>query len=125
MQVSTLDENANAGFHYLLLIDVDADEATHQLDLPAESGEYIYQFEAIAPGNYQIIAGSDSNNDLVICDSGEACAAYQTLDSPQVIEINSDIEGLDFTTGFLLTISETSGNSNSELQNTSRIYPLL
>ena len=52
------------------------------------------------PGDYQIIAGTDADNDLFVCDAGEACGAYLTLDQPSDITVdNADLSGIDFPIG--------------------------
>ena len=44
--------------------------------------------------------GSDSDNDGLIGDAGEAFGAYLTVDQPVSIHISQDTANLDFTTGF-------------------------
>jgi len=111
MQVSSLDEDADAGFHYVLLLDAATGEAVAQVESNAERGEYPFRFEAVAAGNYRIIAGSDADNDFLICDAGEACGAYQTLDAPQTIRVGGDLTGLDFASGFLATFTDAGAAS--------------
>ncbi len=55
---------------------------------------------ASAPANIWIYAGTDSDNDNLICDAGEACGAFRTLDAPEVLTINGDRTDLDFISGF-------------------------
>ncbi len=55
----------------------------------AVDGEYDYTFNNVGAGQYWIYAGSDSDNDALICDPGEACGAFRTLDAPEVLNINS------------------------------------
>ncbi len=41
-----------------------------------------YQFARpnLPEGDYEIWAGTDNDNDFFICDDGETCGAYQTMD---------------------------------------------
>ena len=50
--------------------------------LRAVNGGYAYAFHDMPPGNYAIVAGSDMDDDGFICDGGEACGSYPTLDLP-------------------------------------------
>ncbi len=92
---------ANAGLHYVLLVDAQSGETAVQQIVMPENGVYAFQFDEVRAGRYQIISGTDSDEDGFICDEGEACGAYTTLD--QLTEVNfsgASVTGLDFTTGF-------------------------
>ena len=57
-----------------------------------------YSVTDVPAGNYLVIAGSDIDNDLIICQLGEACGAYPSLGLQSIVEVNgSDISGLDFS----------------------------
>jgi serine protease len=105
MQRSSLNINANAGFHYILLIDTTTGDAVGQDLTGAVNGEYPYRFNNVAAGVYRIFAGTDSDNDIFICDGGEACGAFRTLDSVDDIVVNASQSGLDFISGFRVDIS--------------------
>ncbi len=92
----------DAGYHYVLLIDPATGKVVEQAAVGADaSGQYHYNLTGVAAGTYQIIAGSDSNNNQTICDPGEACGGYLTLEQPKTITItDSGLAGIDFTTGF-------------------------
>lgn len=92
----------DAGYHYVLLIDPATGKVMKQAAVGVDAnGQYRYNFTGAAVGTYQVIAGSDSNNNLTICDPGEACGSYLTLEQPKLVTItNSDLGGIDFTTGF-------------------------
>jgi serine protease len=68
--------------------------------VPFSPGGYAYAFTNVAAGTYQIFAGTDSNNDFIIGDPGEAFGAYLTLDQPVPITISNDQDGLDFISNF-------------------------
>ena len=90
----------NAGFHYVLLVDPDTLAVKGQDDVAFNGTGYDYRFTGVAVGTYKIFAGSDSNNDGLIGDAGEAFGAYLTVDQPVSIHISQDTANLDFTTGF-------------------------
>ena len=68
------------------------------------AGRYTYQFSEVPEGEYVVVAGTDLDNDFTICDNGEACGAYPTLDSALAITVDRDITGLDFLTGFATSL---------------------
>lgn len=106
MQVNRGLSSADVGQQYVLLIDPASSETKDTIVAERQTdGDYIYRFSAVAPGRYQIFAGSDINNDGFICDLGESCGAYLTLDQPITIEVNGDLDGLDFTSGFASSLS--------------------
>ncbi|MBI2779980.1 MAG: S8 family serine peptidase [Gammaproteobacteria bacterium] len=92
----------DAGYHYVLLIDPATGEVMKQATVGVDaSGQYRYSVTGVAAGTYQVIAGSDSNNNQIICDPGEACGSYLTLEQPKLVTItDSGLGGIDFTTGF-------------------------
>src|SRR5690606_34434394 len=84
-----------------LLVDLNTGTVVDQDDVQAGNGMYQYQFNGVPAGRYQIIAGSDRDNDDYICDSGEACGAYTTLDHPQAVSVESgDLTDLGFVINF-------------------------
>jgi serine protease len=97
---SSLDLSADAGYTYLILTDETGSETRFQTSLAVDRGSYPYRFENVTAGRYRLFAGSDSDNDGLICEDGESCGLYPTLDRPVSVEIEGDIQGLDFVTGF-------------------------
>ncbi len=104
MQVSSTIIEADAGFLYVLLIDNDTGNVVQQFNVAASGGDYPYQFVDVPDGSYIIVAGTDSDNDFFICDSGEACGAFLTSDQPQVISVNQKLTNLDFPVGHVIAI---------------------
>ncbi len=100
MQVVTSIVGGNAGFHYVLLVDSETFAIKDQDKVPFSPGGYAYSFTNVPAGTYQIFAGTDSNNDFIIGDPGEAFGAYLTLDQPVPITISTDQGGLDFISNF-------------------------
>jgi serine protease len=79
----------------------------------AVNGEYPFSITSVAAGQYRIAAGTDSDNDNFLCDTGEACGFYRTLDSPDTIVVNGDRTDLDFTSGFRANLFSHSASASS------------
>ena len=90
----------DAGYHYVLLLDADTLDPIAQQEVTFDGGRYFYRFEDIPTGAYRIIAGTDSDNDNGIGDSGEAFGAYPTSNQTIIIEVDRDRTNLNFTSGF-------------------------
>ncbi|HXX48002.1 MAG TPA: S8 family serine peptidase, partial [Myxococcota bacterium] len=99
--------SSNAGYQYVLLIDSQSLEVISQFPVAASNGSYSYSFANIPQGDYLLIAGTDMDNDGLICDPGEACGAYPTLDLPGAITLDQDLSGQDFDTSFRQSISNS------------------
>ncbi len=113
MQVAAQSLISDAGYHYVSLIDTSTGQAVQQTGVAANNGVYPYTFNDVAAGTYEIIAGTDLNNDGYICDAGEACGGYATLEQLSPVNISSDVSGLDFSTGYNVFINLTSASSTS------------
>jgi serine protease len=87
---------ADVGKLYILLYEPASDEAIAQFATSARDGEYRFKFENIPAGQYEIAAGPDADNDQFICDPGEACGAWLTVDQPILIDLDSDIDTIEF-----------------------------
>jgi serine protease len=79
----------------------------------ANEGEYPFEFDGIAAGEYGIIAGSDADNDLFICDSGEACGAWLTIDQPIRIQLQGGIDNVDFPIEYIVSLPSISKKTQS------------
>jgi serine protease len=114
MQVGTAG-TGNAGFHYVLLIDPATGEASHQGTATASGGKYSYSIGSVTAGSYYAVAGSDLDNDGFVCDPGEACGAYPTIDLPAILNAGtSNLTGIDFATGFVPAIGVQSTQPPSQ-----------
>lgn len=92
----TLD---TVGRIYVLLVDEEGETIDEQ-GVNITQGVYRYRFAQVPAGEYHIVAGTDMNDDLMICDAGEACGAYPTLALFETIRVDRDRLDLDFTIGF-------------------------
>ncbi|HQR23742.1 MAG TPA: S8 family serine peptidase, partial [Steroidobacteraceae bacterium] len=104
MQVSAANAAANAGYLYVLLIDPVTGEAPYQTGVAASNGKYQFSIPGVVPGSYLVVAGSDFNNDFFICDAGEACGAYPTLDQYSPLAVSGNVTGVNFGAGFSTAI---------------------
>ena len=100
---------ADVGVVYVLLYDPLTDSTAAQFASNGSNGSYSYRFDNIAPGEYEIIAGSDADNDLFVCDAGEACGAWLTTDQPILLQVDRDIGALDFPIQYQVTLPSVSG----------------
>ena len=96
--MSVIDETAggDVGQVYLLLVESGSEEPVAQAELSGQNGLYPFRFQNIPAGSYELHAGSDTDNDFFICDAGEACGAYLTTDQPIVIDLDANIENINF-----------------------------
>ncbi|RMF95626.1 MAG: serine protease [Gammaproteobacteria bacterium] len=105
MQVTANPISPDAGFLYILLLDPATGLSTAQVEASASNGQYRYSFSGVAAGDYEIIAGTDADNDFVICDPGEACGQYLNSDQPLTISVGGNLAGIDFPVGYVLSLS--------------------
>ena len=98
-QVGNPNLTGNAGVQYILIYDKDAQEGADgviqasygSIPLIAEKGQYSYQVTGIEKGSYYVVTGSDLDLDNKICDAGESCGQYPTLNNRQEIEITEAV----------------------------------
>ena len=102
----------DGGIVYVLLVDSLTQELAAQFDASSDGGSYHYSFENIPAGRYEFFAGTDADNDLFVCDPGEACGAYLTVDQPVQIELDANLENLEFPVEYRVAIPTL--NSASE-----------
>jgi serine protease len=95
----------DSGFHYVLLLDETTFDTMYQDNVAVSNGTYSYNFPSVAEGSYIVFAGTDSDNDYLIGDSGEATGAYISLDQPAIIDVDQNLSGINFNTDFNLNIS--------------------
>ncbi len=104
MYQGTVAVAGDSGFHYVLLIDVDTNLSFYQEEISASNGLYTYRFDSVAQGNYIVFAGTDSDNDFYLGDSGESSGAYISMDQPTIIRVDKNLSGIDFNTSFNLNL---------------------
>jgi serine protease len=114
LQRSELDFQADAGLHYVVLVEVGRNETVAGTMVSAANGEYAFTITHVPAGQYRLFAGSDLDNDGFICDAGEACGAYRTLDSPEIISVNRSLSNLDFVSGFRTNLFSPSADGERQ-----------
>ena len=114
--MSVVDEatGGNVGLVYVLLVDSQTEQTLAQSNAPFTAGTYTYQFNNIPSGNYEISAGTDADNDAFICDAGEACGSYLTIDQPIDIELTSDLVDIDFPVEYRVNLPSLNQLSKQE-----------
>lgn len=108
----------NAGRHFVLLVKPEPNdeglfEGVATTSVTVDEGQYRFTFfhedgteprplNQVPPGKYLLVAGSDFDNDNLICQAGEACAEYPISGLRQEIEITSDqtLSGIEMTTSY-------------------------
>jgi serine protease len=109
----------DAGRHFILLVDPNLNPEDNTYDTVAqtmaiaENGQYRFAFvpddgvepkylDEVPPGHYILVAGTDLDNDGLICHAGEACAEYPVAGLRQeiVIEEGQPVQGIRMTTSY-------------------------
>lgn len=97
---------ADVGVVYILLYEEGAEQPIAELSATANLGRYEFAFNNVPQGLYEVFAGSDADNDLLICDSGEACGSWLTVDQPIVIELEANREDINFPVDYLVGLPD-------------------
>ena len=109
----------DAGRHFVLLVEPEPDPQTGlyvtvgQTVATVSDGQYTFEFvpddglaplfrNEVPPGSYVLVAGTDLDNDGLICHAGEACAEYPVSGLRQEIEVieGGSITGIRMTTSY-------------------------
>lgn len=95
------------GTLYVLAIDAATLETVGQAEVRPDSGSYAFSLPNLPAGDYLIGAGSDLNNDGFVCDPGESCGAFPSLDgfAPVTVSAGQTINSVDFVAGYVPVIS--------------------
>ncbi|WP_455207991.1 PKD domain-containing protein [Kaarinaea lacus] len=109
MQVNSAATADYAGFHYIELIDAATMQLFDRVISNGSNGVYDFTFPGVPLGMYHIRAGSDLDKDGVLCEVGDSCGAFPTMDiiSQHVMVDGSttNLNGLDFSTGFSVNLT--------------------
>ncbi|MGM0766887.1 MAG: S8 family peptidase [Pseudomonadota bacterium] len=91
LQFGGSPDDLDAGRHYVLLVSADDNRDTVlQTVVEASDGQYRYAFDDVPPGEYFLVAGTDMDNNGLICENGEACAEYPVNGLPEKIVIGEE-----------------------------------
>ena len=108
---------ADVGILYIIVYDPAVDAPVAQRIARVEAGRYAYRFPDLAAGRYQLFAGTDADNDLFICDVGEACGAWLNTDEPGLITLDQDRNNIDFPIEHFIRLpgaADVDGDSNGD-----------
>ena len=106
------ESGAGLGVIYVLLQEVGEAIPVAQFIATSSNSLYPFEFRDIPAGDYEIVAGTDTDNDLLICDAGDACGALLTIDQPIQLTLDQNTSGLDFPVEYLFSLPSVSGNDN-------------
>ena len=111
---------------YVLLLDADG-EVLDETVAQRVGARYQFAFDGLPAGAYALIAGSDHDGDFEICDAGEACGAFPTLDRIEVFELSGNRTLPDFAARLEVTLEagmrDNAASSNAPSA-TRKGYPL-
>lgn len=99
-----LTTGGDVGVIYILLYDPLLDQTVAEFTTGGNETSHPFQFTGIPAGEYELVAGTDADNDFVICDSGEACGAWLTIDQPIRIQLDGNLTGLEFPVEYLVDL---------------------
>ena len=88
---------ADYGRVYVLVIDPDTGTPLTQVGVNVTGGVYVWQVTGVQAARVQISAGTDIDNDGVLCQRGEACGGYPQYGAGQtIIELTGSRTDLNF-----------------------------
>ncbi len=100
--------DGDAGYHWIILVDPITKETYDTVQAANTGGSYSYIFPNVAAGEYFLVGGTDSDNDGLLCDKGEACGGYPSVELLKAITIDSSGRSdLNFNTGFSLGLDSS------------------
>ncbi len=117
MRVGDTVAIVDAAPQYVLLEDVNT------LEIAAEAlanPDGTYEITGVEPGEYRVIAGSDIDVDLYICQNGETCGGYPDAVSEEILTIEEDVSGIDFVVSLVsgINVSDEEGGILGVLRST-------
>ena len=92
--------DGEAGLMYVVFVDTTTDTAAFSAEILEDEGTLRYTVPAVFEGEYTVWAGSDFDNDFLICDRGEACGIYLDYASPTPVTIDDDIVLSNFSVSY-------------------------
>jgi serine protease len=106
------ETQAEIGILYLLVYDPTTDQVVAQTAVRNSAAGYRFSLPEVPIGEYLVFAGTDLDNDRLICDPGEACGAFLTIEQPVALEVNADRDDIVFPIEYLIALpgsADTSG----------------
>ncbi len=96
---STGIQGGDLGLVYVLLVDPKTEVVVAQTSTTGGVG-YAFTLPDVPPGDYELAAGTDLDDDGYVNDDGEAFGAYRLTSDVQVVHVPADQAGLDFPMRF-------------------------
>ncbi|NTV93940.1 MAG: S8 family serine peptidase [Thiobacillus sp.] len=112
LQVAAAPTGVNTGYYWVLLLD-DQYNVVDQLGVASGNGQYAYRFSGVRPGTYYIMAGTDTDQDMYLCDDGEACGVYPTVGEPVPVVVGTSRHDLDFSVGLSASPTTTAAGATA------------
>ena len=117
LQIPGANPEADAGLFYVIAVNDDGSSEGSAAVVAASNGEYRWTLNDLPAGSYRIVAGSDMDDDNFICDAGESCGAFRTLDAAERISVDPatmpEITGIDFVAEFRAVITTQAASEAS------------
>ena len=116
LQVAGANPDADAGLFFVIAVREDGSSQGSAAVVVASNGEYSWALNDLTAGSYRVFAGSDMDDDNFLCDAGESCGSFRTLDEPERLLVDPaaepEITGIDFVAEFraVLTTQATAAD---------------
>ena len=118
LQVPGANPLADAGLFYVIAVRDDGSSQGNAAVVAASNGEYRWALNDLPAGSYRIVAGSDMDDDNFLCDAGESCGAYRTLDAAERItvdpSVDPEITDIDFVSEFRAVITTQATSTGAD-----------
>ena len=98
--INSVNVSPDVGRLYVLLIDPITGNTAYFAERDPLNGKYFFSITDVEQGDYYILAGSDHDNNFLICETGESCGSYPTLGDAAVVSVEQDMTNLDFDISF-------------------------
>jgi serine protease len=119
MRVGEFVAVGNAGYLYVLLIDAELGSTLGVVESAPVEGQYTYRFDNVPLGDYYLAAGSDINNDGLVCETGESCGFYPSIGDLVELRVDANKTNLNFPAGLHTGLDLT--NSSQRREGLSRV----
>jgi serine protease len=97
-KASTGASSGSYGRLYVLAIDPATNKSVNSTVVEASGGHYTWTITGVKLNSIRLRAGTDNDNDGYICQGGEACGGYPSLNAGQgsLLQVNSSMSNLNF-----------------------------
>lgn len=100
MRVADAAAAPDAGRLYVDLVDAASGQVAARIAVRADATAVPYRIAGLRAGTYRIVAGTDLDNDSIVCEAGEACGRYPHTGEPRDVEVAGERAGLEFAIGY-------------------------